>query len=71
MRTGAEPNLREDCSIRNVALGVAACIADYGMAFVEDDKVDALGTTLLAFFRTAGIAVHDPKSASLTPTVSG
>ncbi|WP_255657553.1 hypothetical protein [Actinoplanes sp. L3-i22] len=41
------------------------------MAFVEDDKVDALGTTLLAFFRTAGIAVHDPKSASLTPTVSG
>ncbi len=52
--------LRADYSIRNVAQGVAACIADYGVAFVEDDKLDALAATLRTFFQAASISVHDP-----------
>jgi hypothetical protein len=52
--------LREDCSIRNVTVGVAACIADYGLAFIEDDKLDALSVALLAFLHTAGIPTHGP-----------
>ncbi|MFI1996788.1 hypothetical protein [Actinoplanes sp. NPDC020271] len=59
--------LRQDCSIRNVTVGVAACIADYGLAFIEDDKLDALSAALLVFLNTAGIPTHVPEPTIPTP----
>ncbi|WP_269748324.1 hypothetical protein [Actinoplanes awajinensis] len=41
------------------------------MAFIEDDKLDALEATLLAFFRAAEIPVRDPKPADPDVAVAG
>jgi hypothetical protein len=41
----------------DIADAVSALLADGGVAFVEDDHVEALADTLSAFFKTAGIPI--------------
>jgi hypothetical protein len=41
----------------DIADAVSALLADTGVAFVEDDHVEALADTLSAFFKTADIPI--------------
>jgi hypothetical protein len=47
-----------------IADQVTYCLSQYGYAFVEDDKVEALADTLKSFLKTAGIPINEEEAAA-------
>jgi hypothetical protein len=51
--------------LRAIAAQVADCFSAHGYAFVEDDKIDGLASTLASFLTVAGIPINgaDPMAS--------
>ncbi|WP_155123552.1 MULTISPECIES: hypothetical protein [unclassified Actinoplanes] len=43
-----------------MSTAIAGLLADHGFVFIEDDRVPALGATLLAFLETAQLPINPP-----------
>jgi hypothetical protein len=60
--------IRNGDPLWNAADQVAYCLSEYGYAFVEDDKLDALAAVLRSFLTAAGIPVHVGEVPGVAPT---
>lgn len=54
-----------ETSFETIGTALVNVMADYGFAFVENDKLDAFNTWLKAFLETADIPVNPPNDADL------
>ncbi|AEV84784.1 hypothetical protein ACWT_3761 [Actinoplanes sp. SE50] len=51
---------RDRPTIGQMSTAIAGLLADHGFVFIEDDRVPALGATLLAFLETAQLPINPP-----------